>query len=84
MTVKEVANIFGMSVTQLAIISGYSRQGLYDVIERKNIGNTHRFEAFIDHLHYISHSIHEQDIAEARIQLNLRTKVLEQLKEQTE
>lgn len=80
MTVKELANIFGMSVNQLAEISGYSRQGLYDVIERKCNRNPNRFNSFIDHLNFISKSIHEQDIAEARIQLNLRTKTLEQLK----
>lgn len=82
MTVKEIANTFGMSVTKLAVISGYSRQGLYDVIEGKCNRNTDRFESFIDHLHFISMRILEQDIAEARIQLNLRTKALEQLKKQ--
>lgn len=82
MTVKEIAKSFGMSVNQLAMISGYSRQGLYDVIEGNVNRNNNRFEAFVDHLHFISASIYEQDIAEARIQLNTRTKILEQLKGQ--
>ena len=82
MKVKELAKAFGMSVEQIVSISGYSKQGLYDVLERKRNINSNRFNSFLDHLQFISHSIHEQDIAEARIQLNNRAKILEQLKEQ--
>lgn len=56
MTVKEVAKAFDMSINQLAMISGYSRQGLYDVIEGNGNKNANRFNAFIDHLSFISQS----------------------------
>lgn len=81
-TVKEIANAFGMSINQLVGISGYSRQGLYNVVEQKkdiNV-NENRLNAFIDHLALISESIHEQDISEARIQLVKRSKLLEELR----
>lgn len=82
MTVKEVAKAFDMSVNQIAMISGYSRQGLYDVISGRGTKNANRFNAFIDHLSFISQSKYQQDIAEAKIQANTRDKILEILKEQ--
>ena len=82
MTVKEVAKAFDMSVNQLVMISGYTRQGLYDVIGRKGGKKVNRFNAFIDHLSIISKSKYQQDIAEAIIQANTRDKILEILKEQ--
>lgn len=82
MTVKEIAKAFNMSVNQLTMISGYSKQGLYDVIESNGNKNANRFNAFIDHLSFISQSQYQQDISEARIQVNTRDKILEILKEQ--
>lgn len=81
MKVKEIAKLFGMNVNTLASATGYSRQGLYNAIENKCNRNDKRFNAFIDHLQFISMHIHEQDIAEAKIQYNLRKKLLEELKE---
>jgi len=80
MTVKELANAFGMNVNEFASISGYSRQGLYDVIENNKPVNMVRFNAFIDHLQLCSDSIHGQDIAQARIEKNVRDKLIEQLR----
>lgn len=82
MTVKEVAKAFDMSVNELAMISGYTKQGLYNVIGGKGKKNANRFNAFIDHLSFISQSKYQQDIAEAKIQVNTRDKILEILKEQ--
>lgn len=81
MTVKELAKNFEISINQLIMISGYSKQGLYDVLNDKVNRNDRRFNAFLEHLHFISKSMYEQDLAEARIQLNTRNKCLEQLKE---
>lgn len=81
MTVKEIAKSFGLKVNELASISGYSKQGLYDVIEDRNNINIKRFNAFLDHLQFISDSIHEQDIAQARIEKNERDNLIKELKE---
>lgn len=80
MTVKELAKAFRMDINTLSSISGYSRQGLYDVITGKN-ANKKRFNAFLDHLQFISNSFHEQDIAQARIDKNIRDKMISELKE---
>ena len=81
MTVKELAKAFGISVGQLVTISGYSKQGLYDVMAGKNNTNKNRFNAFLEHLQFVSNSIHEQDIAQARIEKNIRDKMIAELKE---
>lgn len=80
MTVNELAKAFGLKVNEFASISGYSRQGLYDVIENNRPINSVRFNAFIDHLQLYSNAIHEQDIAQARIEKNVRDKLIEQLR----
>ena len=81
MTVKELAKAFGISVGQLVTISGYSKQGLYDVMAGNNKSNENRFNAFLDHLQLISNGIHEHDIAQARIEKNIRDKMIAELKE---
>ena len=81
MTVKELSKAFGISVGQLVTISGYSKQGLYDVMAGKNNTNKNRFNAFLEHLQFVSNSIHEQDIAQARIEKNIRDKMIAELKE---
>lgn len=80
MKVKEIAKLFGMNVDTLVSISGYSKQGLYDVIENKYNRDNKRFNEFIELMQFISMHIYKEDIAEAKIQYNLRKKLLEQLK----
>lgn len=80
MTVKELANAFGLNVNEFAIISGYSRQGLYDVIENNKPINNVRFNAFLNHLQLLSNAINEQDIAQARIEKNMRDELIKQLR----
>ncbi len=80
MTVKELANAFGLKVNEFVSISGYSKQGLYDVIENNKSINNVRFNAFLDHLQLYSDAIHSQDIAQARIEKNEREKLIRELK----
>lgn len=84
MTVKELAKAFGLKVGEFASVSGYSRQGLYDVVENNKPVNSVRFNAFIDHLQLYSNVIHEQNIAQARIEKNVRDKLIEQLRSENE
>ena len=79
MKVKEIAKLFGMNVDTLVSISGYSKQGLYDVIKNKCNRDNKRFNEFIELMQFISMHIFAEDKAEARIQYNIREKVLEQL-----
>lgn len=81
MTVKELAKVFRMNVNQLSMISGYSRQGLYDLLGVETNINQKRFNSFLDHLSFISNAQYEEDIAQARIEKNEREKVLKELKE---
>lgn len=80
MTVKQLAKTFGLKVNEFASISGYSKQALYNIIEKGEAVNNVRFNSFIDHLQLYSNVIHEQDIAQARIEKNERDKLIEQLK----
>lgn len=80
MTVKELANAFGLNVNEFAGVSGYSKQGLYDVIENNKPINDVRFNAFLNHLQLLSNAINEQDIAQARIEKNMRDKLIKQLR----
>lgn len=84
MTVKELAKAFGLKVDEFASVSGYSRQGLYNVVENNKPVNSVRFNAFIDHLQLYSNVIHEQDISQARIEKNVRDKLIEQLRKENE
>lgn len=80
MTVKELANAFGLTVNEFASVSGYSKQGLYNVIENEKPINNVRFNAFLNSLQLYSDAIHEQDIAQARIEKNVRDKMIKQLR----
>ena len=78
-TVKKLANSFGLKVSEFATISGYSRQGLYNLIESEKIGNPNRFCAFIHHLELFSEEIYKQDLAQAEIKKNERKKFIDEL-----
>ena len=80
MKVNEVAKAFGIKVKELSSISGYTRQGLHDVIENKVNRNEERFSSFINNLETTSRSILNKDIAKARVQFFIRKKTIEELK----
>lgn len=85
MTVKQLANSFGLKVGEFASVSGYSKQGLYDIIENGQTNvNKVRFNSFLDHLQLLSDSIHERDIAQVRIEKNERDRLIEQLRKENE
>ena len=79
MKVKEIAKLFGMNVDTLVSISGYSKQGFFDVIKNKCNRDNKRFNEFIELMQFISMHIFAEDKAEARIQYNIRKKLLKQL-----
>ena len=80
-TVKKLANSFGLKVSEFATLSGYSRQGLYDLIESNKNANTIRFNAFISHIELVSEEIYQQDLAQATIEKNDRKKLINELRE---
>lgn len=80
-TVKKLANSFGLKVSEFATLSGYSRQGLYDLIERNKNANTSRFNAFISHIELVGEEIYQQDLTQAKIEKNERMRLINQLRE---
>ena len=79
--IKSIANTFGMSVTDFASFTGYSKQALYQALDGTNGVCTPRLRAAIDHLKFASESLHSQDIAEARIKKNNRDKAITELEQ---
>ncbi len=79
MTVRDIAKTFGMDVNQLSSISGYSKQGLYNLVNGKTKVNKKRFTSFLEHLRVISNSQYEQAIAQAKIKKKKREKMLREM-----
>ena len=80
-TVRKLANSFGLKVSEFSTLSGYSRQGLYDLIESKKPMNTSRFNTFVSHIELVSEEIYQQDLSQAKIERNERMKLINKLKE---
>lgn len=80
-TVKKLASSFGLKVSEFATLSGYSRQGLYDLIESNKNINTIRFNAFISHIELVSEEIYQQDLSQSKIERNERNKFINELRE---
>ena len=80
-TVRKLANSFRLKVSEFSTLSGYSRQGLYDLIESKKNVNTSRFNAFISHIELVSEEIYQQNLTQAKIEKNERMKLINELKE---
>lgn len=78
MTLKEFSNIFGVGISELSKITGYSRQSLYNIFEGKVISSKNRFYSCINHLSLISDKIYENDISEAKKRENARQKALKE------
>ena len=75
-----MAKVFGISVKELSSISGYSRQGLHDVIENRVDRNEKRFSSFLNNLEATSRSMLNKDIAKAKVQFFIRKKTIEELR----
>jgi hypothetical protein len=80
MTLNKLAKAFGVTIGDLASVMGYTRQGLYDLVKCKNNTNKRRLYAALELLQDISDSHYKEDLAEARIQKNIREKGIEWLK----
>lgn len=80
MQVRDLAKVFKLKVGEFVIVSGYTRQGLYQVLERENKRNKPRYNAFISHLEFLNEHMYQKDVAQARIEKNERDKAIEYLK----
>ncbi len=80
MTVKEFANKFDMSVSELADYTGYSRKTLYNIIEGNAIVNTRRYEAMISNLKRDAWSKMCKEQSERQKRYEEQIKMLEELK----
>lgn len=63
MTVSELAKTFGLSVNQLSEMTGYTRQGLYNLV--KTGKKTFRSKTLINELYAYTDSQYRQDIEKA-------------------
>ena len=66
MKVKEFAETFGLKVIEIAEICGYSRQGIYDVVENRTGINKNRFKGLISTLKNHSEIICDIEINRAK------------------
>lgn len=80
MQVRDLAKVFKLKVGEFVNISGYTRQGLHQVLDRENKRNKPRYNAFIAQLELINMKMYEEDLAQARIEKNNRDKAIEYLK----
>ena len=61
-TPKELANAFDMKVLEFSRMTGYSRQAIYQMLEKSNGVCTPRLLSVIHLLEYQSKEIYEKDI----------------------
>lgn len=80
MQVRDLAKVFKLKVGEFVIVSGYTRQGLHQVLERENKKKKPKYNAFISHLEFLNEHMYQQDVAQARIEKNERDKAIEYLK----
>ena len=83
MTLKEIAKLFGVNVRELATLMGYSHQGLYDIIHGKGKENLNQKRLYVSLqlLESKNKELHDQDIAKANMQGELRRKAIQELAE---
>jgi len=80
MTLRKLAKAYSTTVEGLAGVMGYTRQALYDIVNGKGNTNKRRLYAALERLQDISDSHYSEDLAEARIQKNIREKGIEWLR----
>lgn len=80
MDVKVLASAFGMKIYEFAKVVGYSRQGLYDLIDTSKKHNKTRYDAFVSHLELLNDAMYESDIKIALDKQKARNDIISQLK----
>mgnify|MGYP005907247203 FL=1 len=79
MTLKELAQMYGMSVAELCERSGYTRQGLNRILRSDKVTYPGRFRAALLHLLVVSKNIAEEEAAKAKERDRLRFEALDKL-----
>lgn len=79
MTLKELAQMYGMSVAELCKSSGYTRQGLNRILRSDKVTYPGRFRAALLHLLVVSKNIAEEETAKAKDRDRMRFETLDKL-----
>lgn len=79
MTLKELAQMYGMSVAELCKRSGYTRQGLNRILRSDKVTYPGRFRAALVHLLILSNNIEQAEIEKAQERSRNRFDVLDRL-----
>lgn len=80
-TPKELANAFDMKVLDFARMTGYSKQAIYQILEKSNGVCTPRLLSTIHLLEYQSKEMYQKDIDRAKESQKKREYALQCLKE---
>lgn len=79
MTLKELAQMYGMSVAELCERSGYTRQGLNRILRSDKVAYPGKFRNALLHLTILSKNIAEEETAKAEERDRLRFEALDKL-----
>ena len=79
MTLKELAQMYGMSVAELCKRSGYTRQGLNRILRGDKVAYPGTFRNALLHLTILSKNIAEEETAKAEERDRLRFEALDKL-----
>lgn len=82
MQVRDLATVFKLTVVDLSKISGYTRQGLYQLFERKYKNHKPRFDEFLVHMELVNQKLYEKDMAQALLEKNIRENTLNELRKE--
>lgn len=78
MNLKEIAEMFEMTVSELSDYTGYSRQALYAIMANKNKVNDKRFKAMINQLKLKAQIDRERELKQVERNYNDKLKALDE------
>lgn len=79
MTLKELAQMYGMSVVELCKRSGYTRQGFNRILRSDKVAYPGKFRNALYHLAIVSKNIAEEEAAKAKERDSMRFEALDKL-----
>lgn len=82
MDVKTLSNMFRMNVREMAILTGYSRQNLYNLTKLHSKHSKTRVSDFLIKMSTQNEMLYQQDIAIAKEQYQKRTQALKEFSKQ--